>query len=145
MYSFLIVFVLTFESCVAVNHIKETIPSLDGKYIVILFLRDAGATTDYSPQVSILKNGKKLKNKGGNIFRGYHSKYLKAYWENNLTLVIYHNCMDEYIFEKVEVFQDITIKYIVPREEDIAPEDINDFRYGERFKKRIEKENTNLY
>jgi hypothetical protein len=122
-----------------VNHIRETIPSLDGKFVVVLFFKNAGATTDYSPQISILRNGESLNNKAGNIFIGYHSKYMKAYWENNSTLIIYHNTIDEYIYKKVEVFQDITIKYIVPREEDISPEDINDFRYGERFKERYKE------
>ena len=50
------------------NQIVESYMSPDNKYEIILFLRDCGATTGFSTQVSIIETGNELPNKGGNIF-----------------------------------------------------------------------------
>ncbi len=50
------------------NEVLSTTDSPNGKYTAHLFTRDCGATTVESYQLSILKKGKKLKNKGGNTF-----------------------------------------------------------------------------
>ena len=50
------------------NEVLSTTDSPNGKYTAHSFTRDCGATTVESYQLSILKKGKKLKNKGGNTF-----------------------------------------------------------------------------
>ena len=48
--------------------IKKEIISPDGKYKAIAFIKDCCTTTSFSPQVSIVKASKKLKNESGNVF-----------------------------------------------------------------------------
>ena len=43
-------------------------PSPDGKYKAVLFVRDCGATTGFSTQVSLLRSNAQLKNGSGNLF-----------------------------------------------------------------------------
>jgi len=42
--------------------------SPDGKYKAVLFVRDCGATTGFSTQVSLLRSNQNLKNESGNLF-----------------------------------------------------------------------------
>jgi hypothetical protein len=105
----LIIFFLT--SCITENHVLTYVVSPDGKFVAVSFLRSAGATTDFSPQVSILKNNKKLSNKSGNIFIGNHSRYINISWRDDNTLIIEHDCTDNDIFKQVEEFQNLKIEY----------------------------------
>jgi hypothetical protein len=108
---------LLLNSCfVAENISRETIASPDGKYVAVSFIRSVGATTSFSPQVSIIKKNRKLPNKPGNIFIGNHSKYINIYWKDANTLVVTHDCNDEDIFKKLEVFNDINIEYLMRQE-----------------------------
>jgi hypothetical protein len=50
------------------NELISTNVSPDGNYEAHIFIRDCGATTDYSYQLSILKVGKEVKNRSGNTF-----------------------------------------------------------------------------
>ena len=61
--------------------VKNTIvmneKSPDGKYAAVAFIRDGGATSSYSPQVTLLLSGDKFRNKIGNVFRGEDSREIK--------------------------------------------------------------------
>lgn len=50
------------------NELISTTVSPDGNYEAHIFVRDCGATTGYSYQLSILKDGKEVKNRSGNTF-----------------------------------------------------------------------------
>jgi len=81
--------------------VKNTIvmneKSPDGKYAAVAFIRDGGATSSYSPQVTLLLSGDKFRNKIGNVFRGEDSREIKVYWQDATTLVVIHNCKKENI------------------------------------------------
>ena len=47
--------------CGCVNKIVKEIESYNGEFKVIAFIRDCGATTSFSPQVTIIKKGDKIK------------------------------------------------------------------------------------
>src|ERR1051326_2288707 len=51
-----------------VDEVISEVPSPDGKLKVVVFERDAGATTDFSTQASIIGINQKLKNEAGNVF-----------------------------------------------------------------------------
>lgn len=94
------------------NDIIKTRISPDGKYKAIAYIRDCGATTDFSPQVSLILKKYKLKeNNLGNIFVGDHSKFIDIYWKSKNTLVIVHNCEIEYIFKSEKSKFGINIEY----------------------------------
>jgi hypothetical protein len=62
--------------------------SPDKKHLAIVFLRDCGATTGFSTQVSILDAPAKLPNEGGNVLV-VEGKYPGSVrWEGNNKLVI---------------------------------------------------------
>ena len=88
---------------------KEISP--DGLYIAYAFLRNCGATTSFSPQVTIMKNGKELKNEGGNIFIGNRSEYIDIKWEDSKTLIIYHTVNANNIHKQEDEIYGIRIKY----------------------------------
>jgi len=95
------------------NDIVKSIDSADGKYTAIAFIRNGGATTSFSPQVSILKSGKKLGNAAGNIFIGDHSKFIDISWKDNNTLIITHDCAEKDIFKQEKNKDNISIVYLV--------------------------------
>ncbi|MEH7743503.1 hypothetical protein V7659_00355 [Neobacillus drentensis] len=51
------------------NDIVQNVPSPNGKKVAYIFTRDCGATTGFSPQLSILDKDDKFPNKSGNTFR----------------------------------------------------------------------------
>ena len=71
------------------------------KYKIVIFVRDCGATTGFSTQVSILKSDKELRDdESGNVltlsdhyFGDYRNKYggaeVKAEWTSNKTISIH--------------------------------------------------------
>lgn len=103
-----------FSSCISVtkNVISKSIISPDEKFVAISFIRSSGATTGFSPQVSILPNDKKLPNKPGNIFIGDSSKYIDIYWKDDNTLIVYHNCTEDNVYKKINNLKNIKIEYI---------------------------------
>ena len=50
------------------NEVIATHPSPDGRFNVLVFERDCGATTDFSTQVTLLHEGQNLRNESGNLF-----------------------------------------------------------------------------
>ena len=62
------VFILLFNSgcsSISYNEVVKTVESPDQKYIAYIFIRDLGATTRESYQLSILKKGQRLGNGSG--------------------------------------------------------------------------------
>jgi hypothetical protein len=113
----LIIVYITFSltGCLSFSNndiIKKEI-SPNGKYIAYAFIRNGGATTSYSPQVTILKNNQDLSNKTGNVFIGYRSKFINIYWKDNETLIIEHSCTDDLIFKSLDIYNNVKIEYIV--------------------------------
>ena len=62
--------------------------SPDKKNVAIAFVRNCGATTEYSTQVSILKEPGKLTNEAGNILVLVEKRSLSIGWEGNTKLVV---------------------------------------------------------
>jgi hypothetical protein len=50
------------------NEILAEVPSPDGRFRLVSFQRDCGATTDFSTQISLLETGEELPNSSGNVF-----------------------------------------------------------------------------
>lgn len=69
------------------NKIIRTEFSPDKKYKIVIFLRDCGATTNFSTQVSILKVAEKLKNESGNIFSADSERGKAKIDENNIVAI----------------------------------------------------------
>ena len=74
------------------NTIKSEITSPDGKYVATAFIRDCGATTDFSPQVHVRPSGERLA-ETGNVFVGDHSDKVEIEWLSASHLVIYSDCV----------------------------------------------------
>ena len=86
-YSFLILLLFTFLSCnICENRLVKT-DNIDEFYKVVLFTRDAGATTSESLHLSIVPKGKELENKSGNIC--ISDDLLEYKIENNIVIVFY--------------------------------------------------------
>ena len=73
------------------NTIKQESTSPDGKYMATAFIRDCGATTDFSPQVSLNLAGESA-SQIGNVFVGDHSDKIQIEWLSQTQLVIYSDC-----------------------------------------------------
>ena len=73
------------------NTILQTKESPDRKYTAIAFVRDCGATTDYSPQVAIVRTGVKPP-ETGNVFIGDHSDSVSIAWLNATSLLVSSHC-----------------------------------------------------
>jgi len=109
------------SSNLCTNNIIQEYPSPNGKYKIVLFERDCGATTDFSSQVSLLKTNDNLKNEGGNLFvcdcdhgKAPRAKWggpeIRIHWINQDTLNIsYHKNVR--IFLKQFKLKKIFIKY----------------------------------
>ncbi|WP_231272664.1 DUF5412 family protein [Clostridium botulinum] len=107
-----ICFMLTSCGDICGNKIIKTINNYNNKYVVIGFIRDGGATTAFSPQVSILKKGEKFKDStSGNVFIGNKSDYIDIEWKNETTLLIKYKCSEEDVMKKETKFKNINIEY----------------------------------
>ena len=104
----LFLFLMLFAFSVFMNHglcsndlVKESY-SPDGKFKAVAFVRDCGATTSFSPQVSIIKAGKEFKNKPGNAFRGNKSKDIDVKWVNEQTLLVIHSSKLSWVQNEID-------------------------------------------
>ncbi len=86
-----------------------------GKYTAVVFIRDAGATTDFSYQIAIIKKGTKLPNKVGNIFiceyNNWHENNINVKWVNNKNVKIWYEEKGITIFKKINKIKNIDIEY----------------------------------
>jgi hypothetical protein len=112
--------------------------SPNDKYAVVVFLGDQGTLSSYLPKVSIYGKNDKIRygDKKAEVFVGYRAKYVDAIWKDDTTLLIKHNCLEEYIFKQLDTFADISIEYVIATRETINFNDIKDFEFGEYVKKR---------
>jgi len=108
------------------NSVVEEIPSPSGRLKAIVFERNAGATTSFSTQISIIQSSKELKNDSGNIFVADcdHGKAPSASWGgpevlvkwiDDQTLLITHH-PDARLFKSETEFQGCKIKYFANQE-----------------------------
>ncbi|MGE0130356.1 MAG: DUF5412 family protein [Blastocatellales bacterium] len=71
--------VAIFDESSCANDVKQEIGSPDGRYTATAFIRDCGATTDFSPQVYLRRTGERME-KTGNVFIGDHSNEITIRW-----------------------------------------------------------------
>ncbi len=103
------------------NEIVEETQSPSKKFKVVIFIRDCGATTGYSTQVSILESSDQLGNHPGNAFilsdkignglsfdKG--GAKIKAMWSNDHSLKVYFDKRTEFT-KQIEKIDDIKITY----------------------------------
>jgi len=76
------------------NQIVNRHANLKETYDLVIFVRDCGATTDYSYQLSVLKHGEKLKNEPGNIYITVSP--FNAEWTSSDSLKIYETVREAY-------------------------------------------------
>ena len=91
------------------NTIEKSIESPDHRYVVFLFIRDLGATTKASHQVSIYPKGKTLGDSGGNVFVTYGRADIEWSKQDELQIRILKR---EHIFKQETSYKDVTIKYL---------------------------------
>lgn len=80
----------------------------DGKYKLVVFRRDCGATTDYSYHLSVIKANTDLKNQSGNIF--VSNDDFIAYWDNDKSIFIHARTEDR--FKRKTSYKGLQILYI---------------------------------
>ena len=88
------------------NSIQERISSPSGEVEAVIFLRDCGATTKSSYQLSIVKSGEKVTSTG-NVFISYDDFDVR--WNSDGELQI-SSTSDE-VFKQKESIKGIKIKY----------------------------------
>jgi hypothetical protein len=92
--------------------VQKKILSPDGKYVAECLILNAGATTSYSPQVSIKRSYTIRFQRTGNIFIGYRSQYVDIKWKDDNTLIIYHDCEPDNIFKQEETYGNVHVEFI---------------------------------
>ena len=104
---------IVFVSCSKLtdNNIQKEIPSPSGNHTAIVFSRDAGATTAFNTQVSIIDSDKQLPDSPGNIFISDRMDDINIYWTNEKELHIVLPGMETRIYKKEESFEGIVIVY----------------------------------
>ena len=108
-FTLIVVMVIALRSCsFANNEIVFESVSPGAEYKAVIFTRDAGATTQTSYQLSVIKNGKKLSNNSGNVFISYSKIDIEWKDETTLLVTIYGN---ETIFKQEEKIGAVVILY----------------------------------
>ncbi|KQU15295.1 hypothetical protein ASG65_27415 [Bacillus sp. Leaf13] len=91
------------------NDIKQKTPSPSGENVVYTFERSCGATTGYSPQLSILNKDDDFQNESGNTFRS--DKDFSIEWLNEKNLKVIYDKSSE-TSEMDKKVNGIKIKYV---------------------------------
>lgn len=95
------------------NTVKSEIKSPDGKYIVALFERNCGATTDFSTIVSLRESSTELKSDDLGIFVVKGQPRIDLAWEGNTRLRLQcQDCRTEEIFKQERTWKDIHISFV---------------------------------
>lgn len=107
---------IVFTSCskLANNYIQKEISSPSGNYKAIVFSREAGATTAFNSQVSIIDSNKQLPDSPGNIFISDKMNDINMYWTNEKELHIVLLDNKTRIYKMEESFEGIVIVYHTP-------------------------------
>ncbi|GFZ32555.1 hypothetical protein CSC2_30810 [Clostridium zeae] len=115
----LLSFLVFFIGCSSESNIEilKEASSPNGYYTAFAFVYSGGATTDFSPRVSILdskadkKEIKKLLLQGSNVYSAHHSKDIDVKWEDDENLTVTYSNDDEDIDLKVDIIHGIKVKY----------------------------------
>lgn len=91
------------------NKIVQKLPSPNGDKMAYAFTRDCGATTGFSPQLSILDKDDKIQNKTGNTFRS--NKDFTIEWLDEKQLVVNYNKSSE-TYEMDKKVNGIKVVYV---------------------------------
>jgi hypothetical protein len=94
------------------NSIQQRLVAPDGRYQAIAFIRDCGATTSESSQVAILRTGKDLGDRGGNVVVLEDSPTLSIEWVSKEELRVTYSTSAE-VFKREEEVNGIRISYAV--------------------------------
>ncbi|MBT2733501.1 hypothetical protein [Bacillus sp. ISL-7] len=81
------------------NDIVQKVPSPSGENVAYVFKRSCGATTGFSPQLSILDKDDDFQNESGNTFRSDKDFSIEWLDEKNLK-VIYDKSSETYEMDK---------------------------------------------
>jgi Family of unknown function (DUF5412) len=81
------------------NDIKQKSPSPNGENVAYVFERSCGATTGFSPQLSVLDKDDDFQNESGNTFRSDKDFSIEWIDEKNLK-VIYDKSSENYEMDK---------------------------------------------
>ncbi len=92
------------------NDIKQKIPSPSGENVAYIFERSCGATTGFSPQLSILNKDDDFQNESGNTFRS--DKGFSVEWLNEKNLKVIYDISSE-IYEMDKNVSGVKIEYVV--------------------------------
>jgi hypothetical protein len=84
--------------------------SADGSYVAIAFIRNCGATTGFSTQVSILEAPGRLPNDPGNVLIVDGKLPLSSRWDGNRKLVI-EGSLGARESRKLQTFKGIRVEY----------------------------------
>jgi hypothetical protein len=91
------------------NEVLKSIDSPGGKYSAVIFIRDMGATTKESYQLSIIRREDSLDDSPGNIFICYGK--FDVEWNNSNSITVTREMSGE-IFKQKSRYKGIEIKYV---------------------------------
>jgi len=91
------------------NDARQELPSPDGKMRIVLFCRDAGATTGFNTQMSVLGIKEKLPNEPGNAFSIDHGEAKVAWKKDGGILVLLDR--GHRAFKKESSARGVTVEY----------------------------------
>ncbi len=103
------------------NELVGEHPSPDGQYKAVLFVRDCGATTGFSTQVSLLRSNEQVKSGSGNLFIADtdHGKVpsnlkggleVRIGWKGSKDIYIVHH-ENARVFKAEKIFNGINVDY----------------------------------
>ncbi len=92
--------------------IKSEAKSPDGKYIVTLYERDCGATTDFSTIVNIRASSAKFNGEEGRVLIVKGQPEVLLAWKDNTRLQLEcHDCRANDIFKQEKSWKDVIVSY----------------------------------
>ena len=99
----------TFNDLFVGNEVLFECVNEKGTYKAVSFIRDAGATTSKSYQLSILKNNDKLENETGNVLITYSE--FDVEWRGDTELIVRLRDKTKKIFKQLNEKNGIVILY----------------------------------
>ena len=88
--------------------IKRSVQSPDGAYVATWYIRDCGATTKYSSQVSVRRSRTSEDEVIFVLGRDYE---IRMNWKNESVLEVTCDCVDPEVFKRITNWQGVTIDY----------------------------------
>jgi hypothetical protein len=99
------------------NSVTASIVSPDQSKKLVVFVRDCGATTSFSSQVSLIDSHDKLPNDPGNLLVVGKKAAMQAAWTNDSAAVLTYPAKSE-VFKQVAKLDGVSVTYKV---EEINP------------------------